>query len=138
MYLPKIITLLSLTRIACAWPGMGKLLTELKTRQENDTDEFDSKELIGDLLTLSDDQLTTVGRSVKQIITGIEVPQSDVGWDTPVPSLGTAECAADVCCVWQYIVHDLVAAFKGRSGRCTAAARAAIRLGFHVSRIDAA
>lgn len=34
-------------------------------------------------------------------------------------------------CVWQYIANEMVTAFKGPSGRCTNAARAAVRLGFH-------
>lgn len=34
-------------------------------------------------------------------------------------------------CVWQYVVNDMVEEFTGPSGRCTTAARGAVRLGFH-------
>lgn len=135
---------LALATTTLAYPGMEKLLGEIFRRQDNDTgdgtgeedghDQFDSTELIGDLLTLTPDQLSPVGQSVKNIILGNEDPQSDVTWDGAVPALGTPECEADVCCVWQYIADELVPAFQGESGRCTGLARGAIRLGFHVRR----
>lgn len=34
-------------------------------------------------------------------------------------------------CVWQSVANDMARAFKGPSGRCNNAARAAVRLGFH-------
>lgn len=125
-----------------AYPGMmGSLIGEIQKRQDNGTEdeEFDSTELIGDLLNLTDAQLTPVGRSIKNILTQGgndtsegESPQSDETWDTPVPVKDTPECAADVCCIWQYISNDLQETFRGSSGRCTKLARGAIRLGFHV------
>jgi hypothetical protein len=46
-------------------------------------------------------------------------------------ALGTPSCKADTCCVWTYIASEMTNVFKGPSGRCTALARGAIRLGFH-------
>jgi Peroxidase len=47
------------------------------------------------------------------------------------PQLGTAECMQDSCCVWKYVVDDMVSTFTGDSGRCNLYARGAVRLGFH-------
>lgn len=131
-----------------AYPGMiGSLIGEIQRRQDNGTEdeEFDSRELIGDLLNLTDAQLTPVGRSIKNILTQGgndtsegESPQSDETWDGPVPAKDTPECAADVCCIWQYISNDLQQVFRGNSGRCTKLARGAIRLGFHVCDLNEA
>lgn len=130
------------TLFVMAYPDMmGSLIAELSKRQDNDTEDeqFDSRELIGDLLNLTDAELTPVGRSIKNIITQGgndtsegESPQSDETWDSIVPEKDTPECIADVCCIWQYISNDLQQSFRGRSGRCTKLARGAIRLGFHV------
>ncbi len=49
----------------------------------------------------------------------------------PLPREGSPECEKDTCCIWQYISDDMRAAFAGESGRCTALARGAVRLGFH-------
>jgi hypothetical protein len=48
-----------------------------------------------------------------------------------MPKLGSPECAADRCCVMKYIADEMTAKFRGPSGRCTAPARGAVRLGFH-------
>lgn len=111
---------------ALGYPGMGKTLAELKARQ---SDGGDSTELIGDLI-YPDNQLTPVGKQVKAIITGSGDPESSVRW-TSYPKKDTPQCAADVCCIWQYIANDMQRIFTGRSGRCTNYARAAVRLGFH-------
>lgn len=134
---------LALVATAVAYPGMEKLLSDLRHRQYNSSgdgagdgdghDPFDSNELIGDLLTLPQDQLSPVGLSVRNIILGNEGPESDATWEGEVPALGTAACEVDVCCVWQYIANEMTTAFRGASGRCTGLARGAIRLGFHVS-----
>jgi len=50
---------------------------------------------------------------------------------TPPGELGSDACRQDACCVWSYVVQDMVAQFRGPSGRCTASARGAVRLGFH-------
>lgn len=153
---PLILILSALLPATLAFPGMEQLLRDLQLHhrqagsEANHTEtcggrgggpnagepgegEFDSVELIGDLLTLSDAELSPVGRSVKAIILGRECPESDATWaGGVVPALGTEACRADTCCVWQYIADDMMRVFRGRSGRCTGLARAAIRLGFHV------
>lgn len=143
MWYIHLVVVVYLTVIIMAYPGMmGDLIGEIQRRQDNATEDeqFDSRELIGDLLNLTDAQLTPVGRSIKNIITQGgndtaegESPQSDVTWDGPVPAKDTPECVANVCCIWQYISNDLQQVFRGNSGRCTKLARGAIRLGFHVS-----
>lgn len=142
MWFIQFLAMLSLTVVVIAYPGMmAGLIGEIQSRQDNDTEDeqFDSRELIGDLLNLTDAELTPVGRSIKNIITQGgndtsegESPQSDETWDSPVPEKDTPECVADVCCIWQYISNDLQQSFRGNSGRCTKLARGAIRLGFHV------
>ncbi|WYZ35995.1 hypothetical protein EsH8_X_000642 [Colletotrichum jinshuiense] len=122
-----------------AYPGMKNTFAEIRSRADKDgkgADEGDSNEVIGDLATLDDSKLTVVGKSVKQLLTGFDEPESDEAYSTSakggkLPAKGTAACAADTCCIWKYIANDLQAVFKGRSGRCTDFARAAIRLGFH-------
>lgn len=37
----------------------------------------------------------------------------------------------DRCCVWMPLVAEMFNTFTTRSGRCSALARAAVRLGFH-------
>lgn len=126
---------------ALAYPGMETLLHDIQQshfhrRQDDEFDGTDSTELIGDLLTLKDEELTRVGLNIKNILIGAIAAQSNAGWPDGfvVPGLGTAECAADTCCVWQYVADEMEDVFRGRSGRCTDLARGAIRLGFHVSR----
>lgn len=147
MRFSSIVIISHLALSACAYPGMkAGLLEEIRRRQEEEDppedDQFDSRELIGDLITLTDEELTPVGRSIKNIITRAgggpdstegEDPISDVVWDGVPPEKDTPECEADVCCIWQYISNDLQQVFRGNSGRCTKLARGAVRLGFHVS-----
>ncbi|KAB5522876.1 ligninase H2 [Coniochaeta sp. 2T2.1] len=125
--------LLSFLGSASAWPGMNKTLNDLMSRETLDTgvDDGDSHELIGDLVTLTDSQLTPVGRSIKNIITGLETGQSAETWRGAVPAKGSAACKADTCCIWTYISADMWTKFLGKAGRCNNLARASIRLGFH-------
>ncbi|ETS85293.1 hypothetical protein PFICI_03318 [Pestalotiopsis fici W106-1] len=109
-------------------PGFSKRLAKL---MERDSDEFDSNELIGDLITLPDSALTPVAKDIKNIIMGDGSGESDVTYTGAVPALKSAECGKDTCCVWKYIADDMVKLFKGNSGRCTKWARKAVRLGFH-------
>ena len=109
------------------YPGMGKALSELRLRQG---DGGDSTEVTGDLATLSDDQLTPVGKQVKSMMVGDGEPESSEKW-TSYPKKDTPQCAADTCCIWQYVANDMQKVFRGKSGRCTALARGAVRLGFH-------
>ncbi|KAK1990430.1 peroxidase [Colletotrichum falcatum] len=122
-----------------AYPGMKSTLSEIRSRADQDgngADDGDSNELLGDLATLDDSQLTAVGKSVKQLLTGSDAPESDEAYSTSLRGgnlapKGTQACAADTCCIWKYIANDLQGAFRGASGRCTDLARAAVRLGFH-------
>ncbi|KAK2017398.1 peroxidase [Colletotrichum eremochloae] len=122
-----------------AYPGMKSTLSEIRSRADqvgNGADEGDSNELLGDLLSLDDSKLTTVGKSVKQLLTGFDNPESDEIYSTSIfggnlAPKGTPACAADTCCIWKYIANDLQGVFRGASGRCTDYARAAVRLGFH-------
>lgn len=122
---------------AIAHPGMNKVVNEIKAnimaRQGGPADPaLNSNELIGDLQTLQDSQLTPVGKDIKATILHQANGESLETYPN-VPKLGTSQCKADTCCVWQYIANEMVTAFKGPSGRCTNAARAAVRLGFHDS-----
>lgn len=132
MFISATLTLsVVLSTILCAlgYPGMEMRLARLLLDgQENE--EGDSTELLGDLVTLPDSQLTLEGSEIKQILLGKGFPQSDAAYGY-VPPLRSAECAKDTCCVWKYIADDMVAVFRGHSGRCTKWARGAIRLGFH-------
>lgn len=118
-----------------AHPGMSKLVDEIKAnikaRQASPADPaLNSVELIGDLLTLQDSELTPVAKDIKATITHQANGESLETYPN-VPRLNTPQCQADTCCVWQYIANEMAASFKGPSGRCTNAARAAVRLGFH-------
>lgn len=137
MYLARFILLLALASSVKAYPGMGNLVGQIrKDQQRRQDDEFDgndSTELIGDLLTLADEDLTRAGLNVKNILLGAVTAHTNEVWGKEVPVLGTPECEAETCCVWQYISNDMETVFREADGRCTALARAAIRLGFHVS-----
>lgn len=125
--------LTALLQPAVAWPGMHKTLNDLLSREAADfgPDGGDSHELIGDLVILADSQLTAVGRSIKNIITGTETGQSTETWRGVLPAKESAACRADTCCIWAYIAQDMSAMFLGEAGRCNNLARASIRLGFH-------
>ncbi|KAK2598631.1 hypothetical protein N8I77_012027 [Diaporthe amygdali] len=121
---------ISVATLAYAYPGMHNVLSEIKVREDDDT-EFDSKELIGDLVNLTESELTSVGRSVKKIITDDgEDGESNEGYSN-IPARDTPQCAADTCCIWHYISADMAAKFRGPSGRCTNLARQSVRIGFH-------
>lgn len=136
MYFILCIVILAVVNSVSAYPGMGELVGQIRQnypRQDDEFDDSDSTELIGDLLTLADEDLTRVGLNVKNIILGTIASHTNEVWAKEVPALGTPECAAETCCVWQYIANELEVAFREADGRCTALARAAVRLGFHVS-----
>ena len=92
----------------------------------------ESKQLIGDLKTLKDSQLTAIGKDIKAIILDQKDAQSAT-IDTSIPpgTVDSAACKADLCCVWKWISYEMTAKFNGTSGRCTKFARGAVRLGFH-------
>ncbi|KAK2041816.1 peroxidase [Colletotrichum somersetense] len=112
---------------AMAYPGMGEQIAEIKARASN---SGESNELLGDLLTLKDRDLTNVGKDVKKLLQGKGSPQSDERYFT-VPNLTSDKCKKDTCCVWRYVADDMYKFMAGSSGRCTSLARGAVRLGFH-------
>lgn len=120
--------ILSTASTVLAYPGMSKHLATIMSRE--DSEDFDSNELIGDLLTLQDTELTPVGKNVKELLLGGGDPESNEMY-TGLPTLKSAACKQDTCCVWKYIADDMAKLFRGPSGRCTKWARRAIRLGFH-------
>jgi hypothetical protein len=90
-----------------------------------------STEMIGDLKTLSDSQLTPTGKAIKAILAGTGDPEDLTSTYTLIPSLGTSACTEDACCVWKHISNEMRLDMVGSAGRCTNFARAAVRLGFH-------
>ncbi|CAI6337501.1 unnamed protein product [Periconia digitata] len=122
----------SLAPLINAYPGMAANMGEFHASAKEARQ--DTKQLIGDLKTLKDSQLTSVGKDIKAILLNQQNALSTV-IDTGAPA-GTpdsAACKADLCCIWKWISYDMTARFNGSSGRCTKYARAAVRLGFHDS-----
>ncbi|KAL0931206.1 ligninase h2 [Colletotrichum truncatum] len=110
-----------------AYPGMGNQISEIMSRA---ADKGDSNELLGDLVTLKDRQLTSVGKDIKKILQGKGDPESNDRYNN-VPNLNSDKCRKDTCCVWRYVADDMYQFMAGKSGRCTKWAHAAVRLGFH-------
>lgn len=96
-----------------AHPGMGKVLDEIKARiaarQGGPADtSLNSNELIGDLLTLQDAQLSPVGKDIKATILSQANGESLATYPN-VPPLGTAACKADTCvCASHPKLHKLL------------------------------
>ncbi|KAF1940439.1 heme peroxidase [Clathrospora elynae] len=91
-----------------------------------------SKELIGDLKTLADSKLTSIGKDIKAIILDQNSAESStIDSSIPAGNIGSAACKADMCCHWKWLAYEMTAKFNGTSGRCTKFARQAVRLGFH-------
>jgi hypothetical protein len=133
----KTLSYLSYALLACAplisaHPGMdAKALYEMK-RAANKQRRQASKELIGDLLTLSDSKLTSIAKDIKAILLDQKSAESQTR-DTSIPAgaIGSAACKADACCHWKWLSYEMTAKFNGTSGRCSKFARQAVRLGFH-------
>ncbi|KAJ4983516.1 peroxidase [Stagonosporopsis vannaccii] len=122
--------LLSLASITLAHPGMGNTMEAVR-REASKAKRAESKMLIGDLKTLTDSQLTAIGKDIKAILLDQLNAESNT-IDTSIPAaLGSAACKADLCCVWKWISYEMTAKFNGTSGRCNKFARQAVRLGFH-------
>lgn len=124
--------LLACTTIVEAHPGMGeKMMFEMK-RAANKQKRASSKELIGDLATLADSKLTSIGKDIKAILLDQKNAESSER-DTSIPAgnIGSAACKADPCCHWKWLSYEMTAKFNGTSGRCNKFARQAVRLGFH-------
>ncbi|KAL5428728.1 hypothetical protein PMIN04_000598 [Paraphaeosphaeria minitans] len=113
-----------------AYPGMIETLKDLQHPAKVAREE--PKQLIGDLKTLKDSQLTTTGKDIKAILLDQKDARSSViDTGAPAGTPDTAACKADLCCVWKWISYDMTAKFNGTSGRCNEFARGAVRLGFH-------
>ncbi|KFA60124.1 hypothetical protein S40285_09549 [Stachybotrys chlorohalonatus IBT 40285] len=111
-----------------AYPGMGQQLEELSKIDKRQL----NNELIGDLLTLTDDELTPTGAEIKLILTNQVPPQHhNIAYEDPVPEKDTPACAQDTCCIWWYIAQEMAEAMVGNAPRCNKLARASARLGFH-------
>ncbi|KAF1923059.1 class II peroxidase [Didymella exigua CBS 183.55] len=123
--------LLTLVSFSNARPGMGDTVAAMR-REANKVKRAESKQLIGDLRTLKDTQLASIGKDIKAILLSQPNAESNI-IDTSIPagSLGSAACKADLCCDWKRISYEMTAKSNGTSGRCTKLARQAVRLGFH-------
>lgn len=114
-----------------AFPGMSSRLASIRSIKKRDPEV---PELLADLKTLPEVELTQVGKLIKGILllennTG-ESEDFDTVYKAPGP-LGSEECRTDTCCVWKYVAEKMEEDFKGSTGRCNEFARQAIRLGFH-------
>jgi len=111
-----------------AHPGMAGALKDLEHAAKRE----EAKVLIGDLKTLKDSQLTSIGRDIKDILISTKSAESsEIDASAPAGTVDSAACKADLCCVWKWISYEMTAKFNGTSGRCTKFARGAVRLGFH-------
>jgi hypothetical protein len=133
----KTISYFSYALLACApyieaHPGMGeKMMFDMK-RAARKSKRADSKELIGDLLTLADSKLTSIGKDIKAILLDTKDAEStERDASIPVGNIGSAACKADPCCHWKWLAYEMTAKFNGTSGRCNKFARQAVRQGFH-------
>ncbi|ORY04864.1 heme peroxidase [Clohesyomyces aquaticus] len=97
--------------------------------------EPDSLEMVGDLRPSfnggTGGPKTTTGWTVWSILTGSASAQGTDTWQGGLMDLDNAKCIADTCCVWRHVALEMEKMFRGQSGRCTAEARASVRLGFH-------
>lgn len=111
-----------------AYPSMDRVIAEIESREDVFLQER-STALIGDLVSLSDSALTAVGDTIKGILEGSSATADTSSYKAP-STLGSDACKKDTCCVWKYVVDDMVKSFQDSNG-CTDLARGAIRLGFH-------
>ncbi|KAF2243086.1 class II peroxidase [Trematosphaeria pertusa] len=123
-------TLLSSFPSSLAHPGMGEAMSEMKRAAL--VARADPKQLLGDLKTLKDSQLTAIGKDIKAILLYTKDARSnEIDSSIPPGTVDSAACKADPCCLWKWISYEMTAKFNGTSGRCTKFARGAVRLGFH-------
>ncbi|PVH91501.1 class II peroxidase [Periconia macrospinosa] len=122
--------LLCIPLLVEAFPGMGNTLASIAVKKRDP----ETPELLADLKTLPDVELTEVGKLIKDILllenTTGHPEDFETVYKAPGP-LGSDECRADTCCVWKYVAEEMENDFKGPTGRCNEFAREAIRLGFH-------
>jgi hypothetical protein len=128
--IPVLTAALAGVNLVTAYPGMGKQLEDIQNAAQKR--QATSQELIGDLETLADEDLTPTGAIIKGILLGTEpVIVHDPNEQPVPPALGSEECSADTCCVWKHIAEEMEANMVGNALRCNALARASVRLGFH-------
>ncbi|KAE9974692.1 hypothetical protein EG328_003704 [Venturia inaequalis] len=111
-----------------AYPGMAAKLNEVsKLIKRNNP--VGTNVLLGDL---AKGHTTVAGTTIFDCLAD-KIDCYDTTVKTYVaPPLFSSACAADKCCIWDWIQKDLVADFLDPTDQtCTALARAAIRLGFH-------
>ncbi len=114
-----------------AYPGMGNAMSEMK-RMAGKLKRQSSLELLGDLKTLPDSQLTPIGHDIKNILLdNLSAESSVIDQSIPVGGIGSAACKADLCCHWKWLAYEMTYTFNGTSGRCNRLAREAVRIGFH-------
>ncbi|KAI0888096.1 putative class II peroxidase [Annulohypoxylon maeteangense] len=113
---------------ALAYPGMGRTLAQIQSHRDN-TIVKRSTELLGDLKTTKDQDLTPAGSSIKSVLGGGSAI-ADGSTYKPLGDLASDTCKKSTLCVWYHIVQDLKVAFTDSTG-CTDLARGAIRQGFH-------
>ncbi|KAF2185545.1 class II peroxidase [Zopfia rhizophila CBS 207.26] len=110
---------------------MGNTLASIASVKKRDPEV---PELLADLKTLPDVELTEVGKLIKKILlleNSTGNPQDfETVYEAPGP-LESDECRADTCCVWKYVAEEMEIDFKGPAGRCKEFARQATCLGFH-------
>lgn len=114
---------------AIAHPGMGKAMEEIKQIAKRQFQP--STEMMGELKTLTNAQLSTTGKAIKAILLGTGNPiDTTTTYTAPAGGKDAAACKADRCCIWKYIANDMRAVML-QNGECTNIARGSIRLGFH-------
>jgi hypothetical protein len=114
--------------LVSAYPGMGQQMEDIMKIKERQA----APELIGDLLTLQDSELTPTAASIKAILLNQASGQDTSSFYTePLPPKGSKACDLDRCCIWKYIADEMKSAMVGNAQRCNNLARAAVRLGFH-------
>ncbi|RDA95301.1 hypothetical protein CP533_3516 [Ophiocordyceps camponoti-saundersi (nom. inval.)] len=120
----------SLTAVV-ATATVSSAFSPLKMREIRDkaaaTDGQSSPQLLGDLLTLSEEKLSPTGKAIRGILL-----KQDAGHDTGgQTAAGSNSSAKDVCGVWKQIADDMAQTMAGPDRQCNDVARAAVRLGFH-------
>ncbi|KAI2464718.1 putative class II peroxidase [Annulohypoxylon bovei var. microspora] len=111
-----------------AYPSTGCPLAQIQSRRDYAL-ESRSTELLGDLKTTKDKDLTPAGSAIKSVLEGGSAV-ADGSTYTPPGDLASDTCKKSTLCVWHHIVQDLKATFTDSNG-CTDLARGAIRQGFH-------
>ncbi|RCI15086.1 hypothetical protein L249_6659 [Ophiocordyceps polyrhachis-furcata BCC 54312] len=115
----------ALAGISSAFPAMEEVVKLAGKRQAPST------ELLGDLTTLQDSQLTQTGKDIKSILRGTGSGIDAISTAGNVPPKESTECAQDPCCIWKYIADDMHSAMIDSNQQCNDLAHGSIRLGFH-------